>query len=77
MEEAAALVTPADELAVLSGPGDALIDHEMLDRDAAFWDGDDFDSDTLLEEDGGPAIDTGNVEWCAAGLRAKVLGYGV
>ena len=69
-EEAATLAAPANELAVLSGAGDALIDHEELDREAALWEGDDFDSDTLLEEDGGPAIDTGNVEWCVDGFRA-------
>ena len=57
------VAAPTGEPATASGANDALIDHEELDRDAAFWEGDDFDSDTLLEEEGGPAIDTGNVEW--------------
>ena len=36
---------------------------DSVDDDDTFWEGDDFDSDTLLSEDSGPAIDTGNVEW--------------
>lgn len=38
-------------------------DDSVVDDDDTFWEGDDFDSDTLLSEVSGPAIDTGNVEW--------------
>lgn len=67
MEAAGAGSLPSD-LAAVGAVDDALIDHDAIDHDAAFWEGDDFDSDTLLEEESGPSIDTGNVEWCASCL---------
>ena len=42
-------------------------DEDVIDdADADFSEGDDFDSDALLGEDSGPAINTGEVEWCGA-----------